>query len=779
MLSRQMTRLAEMDLAEIGWRSRTLARNAAYRVLASGHDPRWDRRDLARALAPLAALNGARAALTRGDWWDAHCRLAGHLAGEPARFVIAGGVHDGLARRIRGAVPGSAASAAACADRIVSGQYDLLGYRRLRFHDGAAPVDWHADPVHGRRAPRAFWTKVPYLDPACGDHKIIWELNRHQHWLALGRAFWLTGHPKYRDRCLTELAGWLDANPPLVGINWASMLELGLRSISWIWTLHLFLADAEADRSPWVVDLLLALDRQLTEVEHNLSYYFSPNTHLLGEALALYVAGRSLPILAAGPRRERIGRGVLVDEIDRQILPDGVHCERSTHYHRYTLDFYVLALAIARITDDPAATRFEDAVRRLAAAARSLADDGGRLPHIGDDDGGMLLPIAARAPDDIRDSLAIADALVESDGARVASPSAGESPRDIPEEAFWMLSHPALGASLHRVGMLEGRAPTASMALPDAGYYVSRAAGGHHLVLDGGAHGYRNAGHAHSDALAFTLSIEGGHALLIDAGTGCYTIDPDLRDLLRSTALHNTLVVDGRPQSLPAGPFAWSSTTDSRTWRWQAGPGFDYFEGAHDGYRPIEHRRHLLVVHGNLVLVADLVTGGSGIHTAAVHWHIDPRWTASLEGRLVRLSLDQVRSTLVLPQGQVERFSGDRRNGLGWHAPEYGRLEPATTIRVTRRRPVPFWVLSVIDLSSSTAQPAVRVLPVRPTTGGFAHRVAIRVARAASADTIVLAEPVARDPVASWRAGGFESEARVFWAHATGGHTERVVVVER
>ena len=41
----------------------------------------------------------------------------------------------------------------------------------------------------------------------------------------------------------------------------------------------------------------LALDRQLTHIEQNLSHYFSPNTHLSGEALALYVAGCALPEL--------------------------------------------------------------------------------------------------------------------------------------------------------------------------------------------------------------------------------------------------------------------------------------------------------------------------------------------------------------------------------------------------------------------------------------------------------------------------------------------------
>ncbi len=55
------------------------------------------------------------------------------------------------------------------------------------------------------------------------------------------------------------------------------------------------------------MDLLLALDRQLAHIEQNLSHYFSPNTHLLGEALALYVAGRALPMLR-GLRTLRLHR---------------------------------------------------------------------------------------------------------------------------------------------------------------------------------------------------------------------------------------------------------------------------------------------------------------------------------------------------------------------------------------------------------------------------------------------------------------------------------------
>ena len=445
----------------------------------------------------------------------------------------------------------------------------------LTFDGGAKSPDWHLDPVHHRRAPRRFWSTVPYLDPSCGDHKIIWELNRHQHWVALGRAFWLTGDTTYRDRFLAELRSWLAENPPLVGINWASMLELGIRSLSWIWALHLFVDDTRADDAPWTVDLLVALDRQLTQVENNLSYYFSPNTHLIGEALALYVAGRSLPELAASERWTALGRRVLVDEIDRQVAADGGHRERSTHYQRYTLDFYSLALAIARITGDPVAGVFSQAVARLASAARALANDDGRMPVIGDDDGGALWPVLGRPRDDIRDSLVVAGALTD-------RPDLAIGPA--PEEAYWMLAHPSLSTSLRSATRGERR-PQTSIALAEMGYYISRSADGDHLVIDGGPHGYANGGHAHADALSVSFSV-GGRPLLIDPGTACYTINGALRDRMRSTPLHNTLVLDGRSQSEPNGPFHWTHTADARVIRWQTHDAFDYFVGTHDGYLP-------------------------------------------------------------------------------------------------------------------------------------------------------------------------------------------------
>src|SRR5690606_7733997 len=116
-------------------------------------------------------------------------------------------------------------------------------------------------------------------------------------WLSLGRALWLTGDAVYGREMVAQLRSWLAANPPLTGINWASMLELALRSLSWVSAIHLLLARQDEaagsarwhpekeDDAPWLIDMLIGLDRQLRHVASNLSTYFSPNTHLIGEAL--------------------------------------------------------------------------------------------------------------------------------------------------------------------------------------------------------------------------------------------------------------------------------------------------------------------------------------------------------------------------------------------------------------------------------------------------------------------------------------------------------------
>jgi hypothetical protein len=125
------------------------------------------------------------------------------------------------------------ASTIPAADRILTNRFTLLGHPDLDF---GTPIDWHLDPVSAKRAPRRHWSRIPYLDAdVVGDHKVVWEINRHQHFYVLGRAYRLTGDEKYARRFAEHLESWMDENPPKIGINWASSLEVAYRAIAWLW----------------------------------------------------------------------------------------------------------------------------------------------------------------------------------------------------------------------------------------------------------------------------------------------------------------------------------------------------------------------------------------------------------------------------------------------------------------------------------------------------------------------------------------------------------------
>ncbi len=124
------------------------------------------------------------------------------------------------------------------AERIVSGRFSLLGLHDLDFGN---PIDWHLEPVSGKKSPLVHWSRINYLDAAvAGDKKITWELNRQQYFQVLGRAYWQTGDERYAETFTRHLNAWMDANPPKLGINWASSLEVSFRAISWLWSLYFF-----------------------------------------------------------------------------------------------------------------------------------------------------------------------------------------------------------------------------------------------------------------------------------------------------------------------------------------------------------------------------------------------------------------------------------------------------------------------------------------------------------------------------------------------------------
>ena len=728
---RAVTRLAAMDRRELQFRLTCGARNAFGRLRFKVRPPRLPRSRLASRLDPTAGplVRTAIDAVRRGDALAAHVALGRHFETRVSCWPLQAAMRRQLVDDIRRAFPHAAADARTRGDKIVAGVHDFLGFTNVVLGN---PPDWHADAIHGRRAPLTHWTRVPYLDPAIGDHKIIWETNRHQYFLALGEAYWLTGDRLYRDTAIAHIADWIAANPPLAGVNWASMLELAFRTLSWTWAIEFFCHGAAADETPWLVDLLLSLDRQMTHIRRNLSTYFSPNTHISGEGLALYAVGRALPELRGADARATLGRQILATEARRQIRPDGGHAELSTYYHRYSTDFYLLALAIARGSGDAAADSLERAARRQATFLRTIADDRGRLPGFGDDDGGQVFGFGGEASSDAASTLGVASTLLNDASLAVS--------RARPAE-YWIL-----GRRPERPVSSDAPVAWPSRALPDSGYFVSRDGAGSHLVFDAGPHGFLNGGHAHSDALSVVLSV-GGEPLFIDPGTGSYTFDAAARDRFRSSRMHNTLVLNGRDHAIPRGAFHWQTRADGRLLVTRCEADVDFAAGTHDGYLPFRHVRAVVAMHGTGWLIVDRVAGPGEI-AAETWWHLHSAWDAEVsEGRIVLRAPGERRlafASTVSSLSVVEQDQGA--------APVYGRIERGRALRAAAAGREECVLAAFIPATAEQARDAA-VVALPPSRSGtwLNTRFEIRAARSALSVSVAFpADGHAEPPAQSW-----------------------------
>lgn len=507
--------------------------------------------------------------------------------------------------------------------RARAGEWHCLG---LDWPKATAHGIWHLDPVSGDDWPAApYCFDIDYRHQARrGDIKYVWEVNRLQI-LPVAAALWRAeGDTGARDFALGHLTGWLDANPPYRGVNWASGIELALRVASILATVSVLGPETlPADLSRRVVESLAAHHFWLLRYP---SRYSSANNHRIAELAAIYILGRVMPELAAREADRAIDG--LFDEALRQIHPDGVGAEQSPSYTAFSLEWILLALSVAREAGDPVPDAVRDRLAAAGAALRLMMDDAGQVPHIGDDDEGrVFLSGASREADHV--------ALVLSSLAATLETPDLAPPRDRAHlRQIWLGRSKACAT-----------APERAVFLDAGGYSVlrGRVCGRNSMIaMDHGPLGYLAiAAHGHADALSVWWHLE-GEPVLVDAGTWLYHSGGAGRDRFRGTAAHNTLCLDEEDQSRISGAFNWSRK--ARAWRMggSASAPHPWLEAAHDGYaaRGVEHRRRLSTLPDGYLL-RDRLHGrlANPGAVARVSFLLHPSLSTRDEGAGVTLSL--------------------------------------------------------------------------------------------------------------------------------------------
>jgi uncharacterized heparinase superfamily protein len=321
------------------------------------------------------------------------------------------------------------------------------------------------------------------------------------------------------------IESWIAANDGTAAKSWSdawNSYALSIRVLCWMQ----FLARCEISDCPTIHR---SLSRQLRALARFLETDLGGN-HLVKNIKSLAWGSAFFEGSEAEQWRTTAIR-LLTQELPRQILPDGVHYERSPAYHNQVL---------ADVTETRAAlgavAALDDTIEKMARASSLLTHPDG-LPAQYNDAG---LTMAYRAK--------VLDAPAPEQG---------------------------------------------GFALPASGYFGFRSPTFYFVCKMGRIGADDLPAHAHADIGSFELSVE-GQRMIVDQGVFEY-IDGARRDQSRATAHHNCFTLGDRSQADLYGSFRCGARPAVDGLTFSISPTTLAVESRHDGYRPVTVTRGFAV----------------------------------------------------------------------------------------------------------------------------------------------------------------------------------------
>ncbi|MCZ6765813.1 MAG: alginate lyase family protein [bacterium] len=564
-----------------------------------------------------------------------------------------------------------------------------------RKHTLGADVDWHRDPQFGVVWPKQYVGSLSDRREGT-DVNLVWHLNKMQFLMESSAAYRATDNDELCKLGYSWITSWCEQNPFMIGMNWRSPMEMGIRLLAWsVWLQEVPLPETITVEK--LESIFEAMVRQAEYLAAHMSEYRLPNNHLINESAMLYAFSTMWRELRDADRWKSESEAILVREIDHQVLADGFDFENAMNYHLFVLDSCLVFL-LARVAENkepPSAIL--DGVQTLSSTALSMISPTGRWPRMGDDSMSEFFVLA-----DLR---------------------ALEGTRFQGSVRFTDLLKPGMGETLRAVAWaspLLDLESTISSAWRGAqsGVTVFRTSHAQLTYCAGPEHDLEfNSGHIHSDAGSFELEIT-GQPVIIDSGTYIYGYDTEIRSHFRGAVAHNSLVIDGVDPMTTVETFRWLNVPRSKTVFWCEDPipvVASVRECTDADANPFSHRRTVVWVAEAMWIIVDVVTPVSGSpdgdRSIDVHFHL-PVDAGEVS------AVDSSRATIALGPGSILTLTGwsdspyqqellsDRADRRTWYSEHFGDLKYGTTVVGTvRSRGACVLVHAIYDGSRGSVTP--------------------------------------------------------------------------
>lgn len=458
-------------------------------------------------------------------------------------------------------------------------RYTLLG--RVPSDLRVLPHDpWPGDGLRGREVVDGTFTIAGQA--LRRGHPVWWPRGASEDFLAGMHGFvWLrdlraAGGDAARLRARDLIADWIERHPGWTDLAWRPDV-LSTRVVNWLAGFDFYAQDADP---AFHTALFASLARQARHLTRTVPGDLAGSDLILAIKGLIYL-GLCLP---GGDARLQRGMRLLEREIDRQVLADGGHVERSPSTHLAVLRHLVELRGLLRDAGCDMPEALLRAIDRMAPVMRLYRHGDGKLALFNDshEDEGWRIDLVLQQAD-----------------------AKGRPPPQAPHTGFQRLQ---AGRTLLLMDVGEPSPPG----------------------LDR---------HAHAGLMSFEMSV-GKERMIVNCGAhpGSH---PTWTEALRATAAHSTVTIDdtNAAEVLPDGGIGRRprrvhcrrETADGNTW----------LEAWHDGYRQpfgLVHQRRLFLAAGgddlrgedSLRPATRALEGRTGGRHFSIRFHLHPSVRVSL-----------------------------------------------------------------------------------------------------------------------------------------------------
>lgn len=484
-----------------------------------------------------------------------------------------------------------------------------------------------------------------------------WLILLHKFYYAtgLGIAFDETKDERYAQKWVELTDRWIQ-NVPL---EFLPTDVAGRRIQNWLSAHFFFVTQNQATSlSPdFYLRFLCSVHGQVEHLKANLT---PARNHRTLELWALFFAAVVFPEFKVAAEWLTFATEQLSLNAQSDFLSDGVHSELSTDYHHLALRNFLYVIRLAQMNQVALPAGLHSQVRRALEFALYVHKPDGAIPALSDGDAASYLSLLQQGYELYGDDVML---YVATQGR-------------------------------------QGRAPALrSRGFSDSGYFILRSGWGQiepftderYLVFDCGPLGAGN--HGHFDLLSLEAAAF-GQSLVVDPGRYTYhepasadSTETNWRVRFRSTAAHNTVVVDGKNQTrykFHKRKFKIRGEAPAHEMKsFISRKDFDYLHGvARSQEYPAVHERRIAFIATEYWVISDLLLSNEE-HDYDLLFHLSGKASGKTSVNVQSKTLLIDSPSLVIAQSHDSNIKPSVEDG--YVSPSYGLKHSAPVARFAQR----------------------------------------------------------------------------------------------